>query len=99
MNPGRPGVHQGRIGGVSLNIKNEHTHALVRELAEATGLSQTSAVEQAVERWLNEIKRQQSRRDLHRTLLEEYWAHLTDESRDAMQRAMDELYDENGLPA
>jgi antitoxin VapB len=84
---------------VSLNIKNERTHALVRELAEATGLSQTSAVEQAVERWLEEIKRQQSRRDAHRALLDEYLAHVTDESRDAMQRAMDELYDENGLPA
>lgn len=56
-------------------------------------------VEQAVERWLAEIRRQQSRRDRHRALLDEYWEHLTDESRDAMQRAMDELYDENGLPA
>lgn len=84
---------------MSLNIKNERTHALVRELAEATGLSQTSAVEQAVERWLEEIRRQQSRRDAHRALLDDYLAHLTDESRDAMQRAMDELYDENGLPA
>ena len=84
---------------MSLNIKNERTHALVRELAQATGLSQTSAVEQAVERWLAEIRRQQSRRDAHRTLLDEYLAHLTGESRDAMQRAMDDLYDENGLPA
>lgn len=84
---------------MSLNIKNERTHALVRELAEATGLSQTSAVEQAVERWLAEIKRQQSRRDMHRALLDEYLAHLTGDSRDAMQRAMDELYDESGLPA
>ena len=33
---------------MSLNIKNERTHALVRELAELTGLSQTSAVEDAV---------------------------------------------------
>lgn len=84
---------------MSLNIKNERTHALVRELAKATGLSQTSAVEQAVERWLEEIRRQQSRREAHRALLDDYLAHLTDEGRDAMQRAMDELYDENGLPA
>ena len=34
---------------MSLNIKNERTHALVRELAERTGQSQTSAVEEAVD--------------------------------------------------
>ena len=83
---------------MSLNIKNERTHALVRELAEATGLSQTSAVEQAVQRWLDEIK-QDDRRARGHAVLEEYWAHLTDESRAAMQRAMDEMYDESGLPA
>ncbi len=33
---------------VSLNIKNERTHALVRELATLQGVSQTEAVESAV---------------------------------------------------
>ena len=33
---------------VSLNIKNERTHALVRELATLQGVSQTEAVERAV---------------------------------------------------
>lgn len=33
---------------MSLNIKNEDVHAAVRELAERLGVSQTSAVEQAV---------------------------------------------------
>ncbi|MDE0545197.1 type II toxin-antitoxin system VapB family antitoxin [Microbacterium sp. C7(2022)] len=33
---------------MSLNIKNEDVHALVRELATALGVSQTSAVELAV---------------------------------------------------
>jgi antitoxin VapB len=42
---------------MSLNIKNERTHALVRELAELTGMSQTSAVEDAVRRRLDEVKR------------------------------------------
>lgn len=41
---------------MSLNIKNERTHALVRELAELTGTSQTSAVEDAVRRRLDELR-------------------------------------------
>lgn len=41
---------------MSLNIKNERTHALVRELAAITGMSQTSAVEDAVRRRLDELQ-------------------------------------------
>lgn len=41
---------------MSLNIKNERTHALVRELAALTGMSQTSAVEDAVRRRLHELQ-------------------------------------------
>ena len=40
---------------MSLNIKNEQTVALVRELARRTGLSQTSAVEEAVRTKLAEL--------------------------------------------
>lgn len=47
---------------MSLNIKNERTHALVRELAELTGMSQTSAVEDAVRRRLDELKGDAARR-------------------------------------
>lgn len=43
---------------MSLNIKNERTHALVRELAKRTGLSQTSAVEEAVVRYLRDLDEQ-----------------------------------------
>lgn len=43
---------------VSLNIKNERTHALVRELAMLTGMSQTDAVTDAVERRLTELRRE-----------------------------------------
>jgi antitoxin VapB len=84
---------------MSLNIKNERTHALVRQLAEATGLSQTSAVEQAVERWLADLERESTHRDEHRARLEAYWARLTDADRDAMRRAESEMYDEFGMPA
>lgn len=45
---------------MSLNIKNERTHELVRQLAELTGMSQTSAVEDAVRRRLEELKSQAS---------------------------------------
>jgi antitoxin VapB len=47
---------------MSLNIKNERTHELVRELAELTGMSQTSAVEDAVRRRLAEL----AGREVHR---------------------------------
>ncbi|QIM16259.1 type II toxin-antitoxin system VapB family antitoxin [Leucobacter insecticola] len=41
---------------MSLNIKNEVTHAKVRRLATLTGMSQTAAVDDAVERRLREIE-------------------------------------------
>jgi antitoxin VapB len=40
---------------VSLNIKNKRTHALVRELAALSGMSQTGAVTDAVQRRLAEL--------------------------------------------
>lgn len=40
---------------MSLNIKNERTHALVRELATLQGVSQTEAVEGAVRARLNAL--------------------------------------------
>lgn len=44
---------------MGLNIKNEETHRLVRRLAELTGQTQTSAVEDAVRRRLEELERAQ----------------------------------------
>jgi antitoxin VapB len=41
---------------VSLNIKNERTHALVRELAKLSGMSQTEAVQDAVTRRLEQLR-------------------------------------------
>jgi len=48
------------MGDVSLNIKNERTHALVRELATLTGMSQTDAVTDAVEHRIAELKTRES---------------------------------------
>ncbi|MGL5866097.1 MAG: type II toxin-antitoxin system VapB family antitoxin [Dermatophilaceae bacterium] len=39
---------------MSLNIKNERVHALAREAARVTGKTQTSAIEEALERLLQE---------------------------------------------
>ena len=41
---------------MSLNIKNEEVHDMVRRLADLTGQTQTSAVEEAVRRRLTEIE-------------------------------------------
>lgn len=41
---------------MSLNIKNEHTHELVRRLASVTGMTQTDAVTDAVQRRLDELQ-------------------------------------------
>jgi antitoxin VapB len=41
---------------MSLNIKNEKTHRLVRELARVTGESMTAAVERAVRERLDRVR-------------------------------------------
>jgi len=83
---------------VSLNIKNEETHSLVRKLARLTGESQTQAVAQAVRERLDRLSRGKGE-ELVATLLaigKDCAAHLTESA-----RALDHgelLYDENGLP-
>ena len=87
---------------MGLNIKNEQTVALVRELARRTGLSQTGAVEEAVRAKLAEFTGDESR-DRRRAKVNELLAEL-DQSITARQRQRiraeeASLYDENGLPA
>lgn len=84
---------------MSLNIKNERTHERVRELAALTGLSQTSAVEDAVERRLRELQAADDQRSARiDSLLARIRAELTDADREALRRAERDLYDEAGLP-
>lgn len=84
---------------MSLNIKNERTHERVRELAALTGLSQTSAVEDAVERRLRELQTADDQRSARiDSLLARIRAELTDADREALRRAERDLYDEAGLP-
>ena len=83
---------------MSLNIKNEKTHRMVKELARLTGESMTVAVGEAVRERLDRLKRN-SREDLADRLLHigrECAAHLKEP-----YKSMDPdelLYDEKGLP-
>jgi antitoxin VapB len=45
---------------MGLNIKNEETHKLVRELASLTGESMTEAIGQAVRERIDRVKREQT---------------------------------------
>ncbi|WP_170853929.1 type II toxin-antitoxin system VapB family antitoxin [Microlunatus flavus] len=83
---------------MSLNIKNEHVHDLVRQAAERTGLSQTSVVEEAISQLLRRLDaEQEERRRRVDEILDDMRDLLTDEDRAAL--STDFLYDENGLPA
>jgi len=87
---------------MSLNIKNERTHALVRRLAERTGQSQTSAVEEAVLRRLQELEGEAAGKDSRKArvevLLAEIHRGVTPEVRAAILEAERDLYDDAGLP-
>ena len=83
---------------VSLNIKNEHVHDLVRRAAERTGLSQTSVVERAIEQLLASLDDDlDERRRQAEEILEVMVGRLSDADREAL--GSDLLYDEDGLPA
>ncbi|WP_167477675.1 type II toxin-antitoxin system VapB family antitoxin [Nocardia arthritidis] len=87
---------------MGLNIKNEQVHALVREAAERTGMSQTSVVEEAVKRMLKELDAeqkaaQQSRKERMYEILADIDAIMTPEMRASL--TTDDLYDDQGMPA
>jgi antitoxin VapB len=83
---------------MSLNIKNEKTHRLVRELAKATGESMTAAVDKAVQERLERVRRDK-KGDLAERLLQigRECAPLWKEPYKSMDHG-DLLYDEKGLP-
>ena len=88
---------------MSLNIKNERTHDLVKRLAQLTGQSQTKAVEDAVDRRLQELERAQGLPDYQwarvEAVIEEAHRRLTPEQKAALAHAEEDLYDKSGLPA
>ena len=88
---------------MALNIKNPRVHALAREAAERTGASQTSAMEAALEEYLaglddagDEVAERVVRAQELVAQIRESW---TDADLEAMRRHVDEMYDEDGLPA
>lgn len=83
---------------MSLNIKNEQTHRLVRKLARLTGQSMTAAVEHAVRKELREVEAKQGDDRLERILkIAREAAPLWDEAYKSVDHG-DLLYDEEGLP-
>jgi antitoxin VapB len=83
---------------MSLNIKNEKTHRLVRELAQVTGESMTAAVDKAVQERLERVRRNK-KGNLAERLLQigrECAAHMKEPYLSIDHGEM--LYDEKGLP-
>jgi antitoxin VapB len=83
---------------MSLNIKNEETHRLVRQLARLTGESMTSAIEQAVRERLDRVRAVRGDGMAERLLKigKECAAHLKEPYRSIDHG--DLLYDQKGLP-
>lgn len=91
---------------MSLNIKNPRTTALVRELAERTGTSQTQAVEAAVIERLAALDAdhasgsatKEAKLRTASALLSRIRDDLSEDTRNELRSAESELYDETGLP-
>ena len=83
---------------MSLNIKNEETHRLVRELAALTGESMTTAVTEAVRERLDRMRRERgiSLSDRLLAIGKDCATRLAEPYRSADHA--DLLYDERGLP-
>jgi len=89
---------------MGLNIKNERTERLVRELAARTNQGMTSAVEDAVERYLGELNSSkpignsaESKREKVDFILSQIWAEVQVDP-NLRERADADLYDLAGLP-
>lgn len=84
---------------MSLNIKNEHTHQVVQELAAMTGQTQTDAVTAAVEEKLAALRQREGSGVAEQMLAigREMSVRLEEPYRSIDHG--DLLYDENGLPA
>jgi antitoxin VapB len=83
---------------MSLNIKNEETHRLVRQLAQLTGESMTSAVDKAVRERLERVRKNEGKGMAERLLAigRDCAAHLKEPYRSIDHGEL--LYDEKGLP-
>ncbi len=90
---------------MSLNIKNERVHSLAREAARLTGRSQTSVIEEALERLLADLGADPATTDLEQRMdvmrqIAIAWSALPVIEGDDRIREIEDLYDEaTGLPA
>jgi antitoxin VapB len=86
---------------MGLNIKNERTHRLVKQLARLTKESMTAAVEKAVEERLERVRKddEKSRKEFVERILQigRECAPLWKEPYKSIDHG-DLLYDEKGLP-
>ena len=84
---------------MGLNIKNEATCALARELADLTGETMTGAITVALRERLEREKRQRDKEELLRDVraIAERCAALMGPGPSAVEHG-DYLYDERGLP-
>lgn len=89
---------------MSLNIKNPGTTALVRQLAQRTGLSQTQAVETAVREKLASLDARPAAEATEETravaaeLLMRIRDGLTEADLKGLEQSAADLYDDDGLP-
>lgn len=89
---------------MAMNIKSERVHALAREAAQRTGLSQTSVVEEALRRYLESLPsdevslRAETKFREAQAVAVEFAATLSDNDRAAIREHLDTMYDDNGLP-
>jgi antitoxin VapB len=83
-----------------IKINNEGVHRLAREAARRTGTTQTSAIEEALTRYLQALDAEHDvTGDRLRSLLRSIDDRLTDSDRVAIRRHLADLYDDTGLPA
>jgi antitoxin VapB len=84
---------------MSLNIKNEKTHRLIKQLARLTGENMTVAVETAVQERLERVRKKDDKEGRVQRILQiaRECAPLWKEPYKSMDHG-DLLYDEKGLP-
>lgn len=84
---------------MAINIKSERACELARRAAQATGRSQVSVIEEALERYLKEFDADSSRRqDRVEQILNVVDRELTFVERERIRAAEAELYDDAGVP-
>jgi antitoxin VapB len=83
---------------MALNIKNEETHRLALQLADATGVSITEAVTQALKDQLDRLEvTRQARYERLIWIVNDCASRIPAGTN--LHEEIDALYDENGLPA